>query len=318
MTLPASTAMEGLAAISGQRCVVLGGGGFMGTNLLRRLRRLGASCVSIGRPPTFPSAVSGIEWRLLENDDLRPHEAIVQEADVVFHLLGGLAPAASARDPVASLDSSVRLTLELIGARRGKIVFASSGGTVYGRTSDRPVAEGSPTDPISVYGVEKLAIEKYLAADEWVTGRPFAALRIANPFGPFQHPDRGQGVVAAVAGRILRGGPVEIWGDGLIVRDFVFVEDVIEALIASALYRGPVRVMNIGSGDGRSILSVIADLQKLARREDQPVRFKRGRPADVPVNVLDCALARRELGWRPATSWEDGLSLTLDWLRSGL
>ncbi|MEH6719917.1 MAG: NAD-dependent epimerase/dehydratase family protein [Aurantimonas endophytica] len=307
-----------LTAVAGQRCVVLGGGGFVGTNLLRRLEQLGARSISIGRPPAFPEAVRDVEWRLLADGDLVPHARALREADVVFHLLGGLTPAASARDPVVSLDSSVRLTLEMMRARTGKIVFSSSGGTVYGRTSERPAIESDPTDPISFYGVEKLAIEKYLAADEHTTGRPFAALRIANPFGPFQHPNRGQGVVAAMAGRLLRGESVEIWGDGLIVRDFIFIDDVVEAMIASALYCGPARIMNVGSSVGRSVLSVMADLQRLAGLEARPAHFRKGRLADVPVNILDCERAHRELGWKPTIEWHTGLSRTLDWLRSSI
>lgn len=301
-------------SLRGLRCVVLGGGGFLGTNLLKRLGVLEAECIAIGRPSPFSEETKNVDWRPLVDNDLAAHRVTLSEADVVFHLLGGISPSLSARDPAVSLDSSVRLTLELLRLRKGKIVFASSGGTVYGRTMEAVVSERSGTEPISFYGVEKLAVEKYLAADEWATGRPFVALRIANPYGPFQRPDRGQGVVAAILGRIHREQPIEIWGDGSTVRDFVFVEDVVEAMIASACYEGRVRVLNVGTGVGRSVLSVATDLRRLAGAEDHPIRFLAAQPADVPVNILDSTLAKDELGWCPRMDWETGLRKTIDWL----
>ena len=303
--------------IAGLRCVVIGAGGFIGTNLLRRLEALGASCVALSRSSAFPHAVAGTDWRRLDDCDLRPHEKILRDADVVFHLLGGLSPALSARDPVASLQSSIALSLNLIHMRRGRIVFTSSGGTIYGRTPRLAIPESLPANPISFYGVEKLAIEKYLAADEWATGRPFASLRIANPFGPFQRPGRGQGVVATMAGRILDGSSVEIWGDGNIVRDFIYVEDVVDALVSSALYTGAERIFNIGSGVGRSVFSIIDDLRRMTGK-DAAIQFQEARAADVPFNVLDVSRAERELTWIPKTSWNDGLRQTIDWLRAEL
>lgn len=304
-------------SIAGLRCVVVGAGGFIGTNLLRRLHALGASCVAVSRPGAFPLAVAGTDWRPLEDCDLRPHETVLREADVVFHLLGGLSPAASAGDPVASLHSSVALSLNLIRMRRGRIVFTSSGGTIYGRTPQHAVPESLAANPISFYGVEKLAIEKYLAADEWTTGRPFVALRIANPFGPFQRPGRGQGVVATMAGRILKNNPIEVWGDGNVVRDFIFVGDVVDAMISSALYTGSERIFNVGSGVGRSVISIIDDLRRMIGK-DAPIQFRDARAADVPYNVLDISLAERELSWTPKTNWNDGLRLTIDWLTTEL
>src|SRR5262249_41635234 len=141
------------------------------------------------------------------------------------------------------------LALLDIARKRGvkRIVFVSSGGTVYGAAKEIPTPETAPTDPITAYGIGKLMIEKYLALHERLHGLSFRVLRVANPFGPFQQSDKGQGLIAALLARALRGEPIEIWGDGSVVRDYVFVEDVIDALQAAARDESAERIFNIGS-----------------------------------------------------------------------
>lgn len=120
-----------------------------------------------------------------------------------------------------------------------------------------------------------------------------------------------------MAGHILDGSSVEIWGDGNIVRDFIYVEDVVDALVSSALYTGAERIFNIGSGVGRSVISIIDDLRRMTGK-DATVQFQDARAADVPFNVLDVSRAERELTWVPKTNWNDGLRQTIDWLRTEL
>ncbi len=129
-------------------------------------------------------------------------------------------------------------------------MFVSSGGTVYGIPAHVPIAEEAPTDPISAYGVSKLAVEKYLGLYRHLHGLDYAVLRLANPFGACQDPDRRQGVVAALVQAVLDGRPVEIWGDGRVVRDFIYAPDAAEAIAMAASLAGPVRVLNVGSGVG--------------------------------------------------------------------
>jgi UDP-glucose 4-epimerase len=193
------------------------------------------------------------------------------------------------------------------------VVFISSGGTVYGITGDAPVAETAPTEPISAYGINKLTIEKYVALYHYLYRLEYSVLRLANPYGPFQDAHRRQGVVAALVHKALLGEPLEIWGDGSVVRDFVHVQDVVEAMIAVLHYEGPARVFNIGSGVGRSVAGIVADLEQLLGR---PLarRFRPARRADVPVNVLDCGLIRQETGWCPRIAWLDGLQDTIAWM----
>jgi UDP-glucose 4-epimerase len=139
-------------------------------------------------------------------------------------------------------------------------------------------------------------------------------LRIANPFGPFQAPQRSQGVIAALVGRALAGQMIEIWGDGTVVRDFLHIDDVVSAVFAVLAYDGPHRIFNVGSGVGRSVNDIVTDLELLLGRGELLKAYLPARRADVPVNILDVGLLRRETGWAPRMEWMAALRDTVAWL----
>ncbi|MBO1078794.1 NAD-dependent epimerase/dehydratase family protein [Roseomonas haemaphysalidis] len=306
------------ALLSGVPCLVLGAGGFIGTNLCRALAAAGAVVQGFGHAPAFPGALPAMRWSTAGMDDLPALARALHGTEVVFHLLGGSVPAAAERDPVDDLRQNAAGAIEVFrlcreaGVRR--IVFLSSGGTVYGIPRKLPLAEDHPTDPISVYGIHKLLAEKHLGLEAHRQGLEAVVLRAANPYGPFQRPDRGQGVVASLIARRQAGLPVEIWGDGRVVRDFLHVQDLAEAMLAAAGAAAPARVMNVGSGTGRSLLQVVRDVDAVLGLHDAPVLHRPARAADVPVNVLDITLIGRELGWAPRTDWLEGLRGTAAWL----
>jgi len=315
-----TAATELPTTLAGRRCLVLGGAGFLGRALCRALVAAGAEVTAFGRQSAAPAGLAdAARWLGGAFDDPDAVARAVAGQEIVFHLIGPRAPAESNRDPAEDARQSILPTLGLLEAARaagvGRIVFASSGGTVYAPDAAMPAAETAPTEPITAYGIAKLAIEKYLALYRRLHGLDFVALRIANAYGPGQLPGTAQGVVATLLDRALRGLPAEIWGDGSVVRDFVHVDDVTRAFIAAALYRGPVTVMNAGTGAGRSIRSVAEDAARLAGGAPQ-IRYRAGRPADMPVSVLDSALMRRETGWTPQVDWDEGLADTARWLKS--
>jgi UDP-glucose 4-epimerase len=309
-----------LTALRDVSCVVLGGGGFIGTHLCRALKSHGVRVRGFGRSRTNLDALDGIPWTNGEFTDRAALARVVEGCDVVFHLVGGSTPDSSNKDPLGDLLSSTVPTLQLLEICRTsmvrKVLFVSSGGTVYGIPNVIPIPESAPTDPISAYGVSKLAVEKYLALYHHLHGSDFSVLRVANPFGPYQQPDRRQGLVAAFMHRIALGQPVEIWGDGKIVRDFIYIDDVIEALLAAVTYNGPHHVFNVGAGVGRSVLDVVNDIAQVLKRPDTVRIYKPGRASDVPVNILDIALIGREFGWSPRTKWTQGLRQTAEWIRT--
>ncbi len=304
-----------MAGLSGKRCVVLGGGGFIGTNLRVALQQTGAVVTGYGRRPRF--AVEAGQWVDGDFTDREAMARAIAGASHVFHLIGSADPGQSNLDPGLDARTHVPASIAVLEACRDanveKLVFLSSGGTVYRPGLPLPIAEDAATDPISAYGIGKLTVEKYCALFRRLFGLDTVVLRIANPYGPFQCPHRGQGFVAKLFHRAMNGEPIQIWGDGQIVRDYIFVDDVVQAILAAAVRPGQVEPINVGSGVGRSLRDVVVDVESLlGRRID--VSFEVGRAADTPANVLDIRRAAVELGWSPHQSWLGGLSLTRDWL----
>ena len=305
--------------LNGRRVVVLGAGGFIGTNLCLALQRAGCEVRGVGRRPHANSPLASVVWHDVEFSDADALARAVDGQDIVFQLLGGSVPVESNRDPVGDVQASLIPTLRLIEACRtagvSRFVFASSGGTVYGATPSAPISENAPTNPTTAYGINKLAIEKYLGLFRHLHGFDAIALRIANPYGPFQHRRRAQGLVGAVMARVLAQETIEIWGDGSIIRDYVHIDDAVTAMLAAAIYAGPYRVFNVGSGEGRSVREVVDDIRALSATPPG-VLYHPGRAADIPYNVLDCSLLTAETGWRPRITWAVGLERTARWMRT--
>lgn len=300
------------------KVVVLGGGGFLGVNLSQALLRAGHEVCCFGRSMPFHRALA--DCHCIQGD-FRDESAVSQAihgAELVFHLVSGSTPQTANADMVADIGNNLIPTIRLLeacvaeGVR--KVVFVSSGGTVYGRVRSVPIQEDAPVEPITAYGVTKVAIEKYLGIFEYLHGLDYRVVRLANPYGPYQRSAKGQGVIAAFIERVLDGRPLEIWGDGNVVRDYLFVDDAAEALIAAAHDTSSHRVFNIGSGTGHSLNDLVTELEALLGQQ-LPVQYRPGRPVDVPVNVLSIERARGVLGWLPRTGLRPGLEATLHWAR---
>lgn len=309
-------------SLGGLRCVVLGGGGFMGSNLCLGLARRGANVQAFGRSRVTESICEHVSWRSGLFGDTSAIASSIEGNDVVFHLIGASTPASSNKDPISDLSVNCINTLKMLDVCRTsgvkRIIFASSGGTVYGIPRTVPVREDHPTQPISAYGVSKLAVEKYLSLYKHLYGLDYTILRIANPYGRYQVPTKKQGVIAAMLINALRGVPLELWGTGDVVRDFVHIDDVVDAMIASISYNGSVRVFNVGSGVGRSIDMVATTIEAMFPNTGLYRVYREGRIADVPKNVLDIGLIKQEMNWSPRVEWEDGLIDTARWLRNYL
>ena len=305
--------------LDGISCLVLGGGGFIGRALMTALIREGARVRGFGRISRFGAIQTEIPWVQGDFLDTVALAKALEGVEVVFHLAAGSAPERSNYAPIGDLSASVIGTVQMLEMCRSegvrKVVFASSGGTVYGIPEVTPIPEVAPTFPISAYGVNKLAIEKYLHLYGYQQGLEHVSLRVSNPYGPYQDPFRRQGLVAASLLKMLRGEMVEVWGNGEVVRDYLYVEDVAEAFIRAAQYTGPKTVFNIGSGHGVSVNEVIDSAAEFLGFENVK-KYLPARKADVPVNILDISLAQSELGWAPQTDWRQGVTKTFDWMRA--
>lgn len=303
------------------KCLVLGGGGFMGSHLSRALLEQGHAVSIFERPnlkpvETFPPH-KNLEW--MEGDFLNEEDVTraVAGCEIIFHLISTTLPKSSNDNPVYDAESNLVGTLHMLEAARKagvrKVIFSSSGGTVYGVPKEVPIKESHPTDPVCAYGISKLAIEKYLHLYHALHGLDYCVLRIGNPYGEGQRPTASQGAVAVFLNKALHGEVIEIWGDGTVTRDYIYVRDVVQAFLKAMACPGEPRLFNIGSGEGRSLNDLIGAIESLVRR---PVarRYLPARAFDVPTNILDISKAKAFLGWQPETSFHDGLSRAFKWL----
>ncbi len=303
------------------RALVLGGGGFIGSHLVTALLAQGASVRVLERPyrermPLIPDHPA-LEWQEGDFGNVQDIHRALENVDVVFHLVSTTQPKSSNDDPSFDVESNLVATLRLLDQMRGsktQLIFASSGGTVYGTPRSTPIPETHPTEPTCSYGITKLAIEKFLALYRLLHGLEYRVLRVANPYGPGQEANRAQGVVGTFLSRVMHDEPIEVWGDGSVVRDYLFISDTVSALLKAAEYRGNERVFNIGSGGGHSVREIIAAVEQVTGRKAQ-ASFTAARKFDVPVSVLDITRARKELGWQPRVDLNEGLRLTHERLK---
>jgi UDP-glucose 4-epimerase len=303
--------------LSQMRCVIMGAGGFIGTNLCNALVGRVAYLRAFGRRQSFPEAMSGFDWLPGDFADPACLAAAVAGCDVVFHLVNASTPASSNVNKIADINSNVVSTLHLLDACREtgvrRVIFVSSGGTIYGIPKNIPTPETSPTNPITAYGISKLAIEKYLALYEYLYGLEYRILRVSNPFGPYQTGLKNQGVIATVIRRALANKPIEIWGDGSVTRDYLYVDDVINALIKAAQHDGTGRIFNIGSGKGISLNSLIEDIGCLLNTKLSIENYP-SRNVDIPISILDTNYSEIELKWKATTDFHKALSTTISWI----
>ncbi len=299
------------------KSLVLGGGGFIGSHLVSALLAGGTPVRVLERPYRGHSALMertpGLEWLEGNFGNTQDIRRALEGVDTVYHLVSTTQPQSSNDDPAFDVQSNLLATLNLLEQLRGnaatKLVFVSSGGTVYGVPRHTPIPETHPTDPTCSYGIVKLAIEKYLALYRILHGLDYRILRIANPYGPGQEANRAQGVVGTFLSRVMHNEQIEVWGDGSVVRDYLYIGDAVSAMLQAAQFGGEERIFNIGSGRGHSVREIIAAIEQTTGKTAR-VQYTAGRKFDIPVSILDITRAKTELKWHPAIELGDGLRLT--------
>jgi UDP-glucose 4-epimerase len=304
--------------------LILGGAGFMGSNLARAL------VARDDRPRIFtrPSfSISNIE-DILDRvdlvygdfmDDVALRKA-TKEVDTVFHLISTTFPSmtveSSVYDVMSNLLPTVRLLEICILNGVKKIIYASSGGTIYGEPIKIPIPEDHPLMPKSAYGQSKLTIENYFNFYSRTTELDVDILRISNPFGPGQNPFGIQGLIAVSMGCAHSGRTLKIFGKGETVRDYIYIDDVINALLLAVEKPGSF-ITNISTGKGFSVIQIVDKVEKVVgiklRKEFVPER-----KGDVTTNILANERAHKIYGWKPETGFEEGLINTWEWLRKRL
>ncbi|MCO8312167.1 NAD-dependent epimerase/dehydratase family protein [Pseudomonas mandelii] len=302
-----------------QRCIVLGASGFIGSRLCEVMGARIPNLKAFGRSPLYPSAFSRCRWIEGNFSDINQVTNAIADCDTVIHLVNATTPASANVNRVADLEANVVSTLNLLDAcvNSGvkKVVFISSGGTVYGVPSVVPTPETAENDPITAYGVSKLTIEKYLSLYNHLYGLDYTVLRVANPYGPYQTNKKNQGVIAAFLRHAIHDEPIDVWGDGSVVRDYIFIDDVVSAIELAISNRTDKKVFNIGSGRGVSINEIIVTLEDVVGKKIE-VNYMPRRNMDVPISILDISRAAELLKWTPKVEFSQGIQDTFEWVKS--
>jgi UDP-glucose 4-epimerase len=308
--------------------MVTGGAGFIGSNLVDRMLAEGCDVDVIDDLST--GALANLaEARAQRNRRVSFHRLDVRSPqladlvahrrpEVIFHLAAlGDARAAATRptlDAEVSIIGSLNVCEAALAAGTHKVVFAGSGSSLYGIPDAVPVRESHAQRPLSPSGVAKKAVGDYLHYYREVRGLEYTVLALANVYGPRQDPDGDAGVVAIFAGRMLARRQPTVHGDGGQTRDFLFVDDAVDAFVR-ATEKGGGLLMNIGTGVETSVLDLYRQLAALTGYAERPHQAA-PRRAEVPHSALDPGRAGIHLGWRPWTTLADGLALTVDWYRA--
>lgn len=294
---------------------VFGAGGFIGHHLVRRLAAAGVRCRAVSRHPVESAALPGVEPVACDFLDPAATAAALRGATTVVQLISTSTPALRNEfvldDIRENVIPQVRFLQQCIELGVGRYVFASSGGTVYGPDVPTPTREDAPTNPICSHGLTKLAIEKYIQMYGHVNGLEYRILRLANPYGPGQAFRKSQGLIPAILERQRMSLPVTVYGDGSALRDYIYIDDVIDAIASATLSGGSPRlVLNIGTGQARSVLDVIASIEAATGRPIER-EWVPARTTDVGISMLDPTRARELLGWEPVTPFDDGVRRTV-------
>jgi UDP-glucose 4-epimerase len=310
------------------KTLVTGGAGFIGSTLVDRLLAEGHA-VDVVDDLSTGSLANLAEARSTQGYELTFHRLDIRDAtvvdliahrrpEVIFHLAAQADVRVSVERPAFDAEVNIIGTINALeGARVAgsrKVVFAASGGTLYGEPAKLPVSESHPQRPLSPYGVAKKAAGDDLAAYRELHGIEYTALALANVYGPRQDPHGEAGVVAIFAGRLLAGEPCTIFGDGNQTRDFVYVDDVVDAF-ARAAHKGSGLLMNIGTGVETSVNELYATMA-IAAGSDLPAVYAPARVGELARSSLDPSRAAIHLGWKPWTTPEAGAREVLRWFGS--
>ena len=305
------------------RTLVTGGAGFIGSHLVDALIARGDSVtvvddLSSGHESNLqPALQAGAE---LERIDIREASALVQlveqvKPEVIFHLAAQVGVRLSLADPAYDARTNVEGTINVLEAARAagtrRVVFASTGGAIYGDTDEIPTPESVAPLPMAAYGQSKRCAELYLALYERLYGLSTLALRFGNVYGPRQDPHGEAGVIAIFCGKIRAGAQPRIFGDGTQTRDYVYVGDLVEALVRGGDVRD-VGVVNIGTEEETSVLELVRLLADLHGPGAPQPEFAPARLGELDRSCLDAACARERLGWQARTPIAEGLRLTYE------
>jgi len=304
-----------------EKVLITGGAGFVGSHLTDRLISDGYEVVVLDNLSSGKKENVNPKAKFYKADVVDENISKIfakEKPDFVFHFAAHIEARVSVQNPLADAKTNILGSLNVLENCRAhkvqKVIFASSGGEVYGDAKQIPTPETYPPRPISPYGVSKFAVEKYLDSYWQLFHLPYASLRFGNIYGPRQNPNGEAGVVAIFAKKMWNQEPVFIHGSGRQTKDYIFIDDAVDATI-KAFKKSFVGVVNIGTGKETSVLEIFKAIKKLTgsatKKQHVPLP-----PTGFPRGALSVAKVKKELGWRPRYKFQEGLQITVRWFQA--
>lgn len=291
--------------------LLIGGSGFIGSYIAAKLALTDRVVIADIRENEQLKSQSNIEFQYLDFINTTDFSSCLSGVDEVIHLVSTILPSSGMTDIAKQAVDHIVPTLALLESmlrnHTKKLVFISSGGTVYGDKEIPLSEEESGTDPICHYGVLKLIIEKYLYLYYIQHGLDYRIVRLANPYGADSRTGRKQGVIPVFIQKILNGDQILIWGDGSVIRDYIYIEDAVDGILKIAEYSGEERLFNLGTSVGTTINQVLGLIKKELGVPDYPVIYQPYRSCDVAENILDITRLKTAIKWEPSTTLAAGI-----------
>lgn len=304
--------------------ILIGAAGFIGTNLGLKLIENTENLITLVDEKRdyfcYSTLASAPNVRIKEarfgvDTDFK---SLLDGQQVVYHLVSSTVPTTSNQRIVQELNGNVVATAKLLEACVNcgieKVIFISSGGTVYGKENSCPLKENVETNPINSYGIQKVTIEKLLYLYRYMYGLDYRVIRLANPYGPYQRPNGVLGAVTTFTYKALRNEEITVYGDGSVIRDFIYIDDAIRGILTIAKNENKYRLFNLGCGYGTSINKVLDIIQHVLG-QDLKIIYKTGRKVDVPMNFLDISRYENAYGKLNPISITDGIKLTAEFMK---
>jgi UDP-glucose 4-epimerase len=306
-----------------KNCIIFGGNGFIGSHLAECLVNRGYNVTIFDKIQTEPKNLSGIRDKIdiISGDFLNRDEVAgsLKGMDLLFHFISTTNPVTSVENPVYDIETNIAGSVQLMQAavKAGieKIIYPSSGGTVYGKTGGEPIRESSPLNPVNPYAISKLAVERYLNYFMQSSDLEYLILRYSNPYGERQNPYAKQGVIPIFLNKLKNNQRPVIFGDGTAIRDYIYIGDAIDATIAVLESRTKERVFNVGSGQETSLNHLIKIMSEVTGKVCSPDYVDDG-GVHLDKFVLDVSLIRHETGWQPVVPLDEGIARTWKWILS--
>ena len=296
--------------------LVLGGNGFIGKYIVDRISEFGDVVVADYNIEHAEDSKPNVEYKKIDFCSCEDFSSYLEDIDVVVHLISTIGPSDKTENINKEISDNVFPTIRLLDSMNKcgtkKIIFVSSGGTVYGEHELSPIKEEEAKNPICNYGIIKELIEKYLNLYNLYYGIEYRVARLGNPYSEVVKQGRKQGIIPIFIDQMLNNETLKVWGDGNDVRDYIYMDDAIDAIIKIINYNGQEKVFNVGTGVGFSINDLIRIINDKLNIENLQVSYLASRKCDVKYNVLDIQKTMREINWEPKISLDEGIQKVID------